>query len=338
MTRLWTAYLITNLIAVAILTGVSWAIVYYLSWIPLVEEGGLAKLLALLSQPRLADTLWWREFLGPAFDLLIIAVAVVGTWWSLGHFAAEARNQGKWRRYYASEEGKKDVWILRFTLWQRIQHLWMMITFIIAAFTGFAMYFANNPYWKFVAVDRDLYVTIHVAAGWAMGILVILHFAYYGVQVLLAKLKGESVLKKYPILMFYTLTFYKNLVKRLLWTFTEKVPKPRVHKYDCEQLFEYWGIYWGILVLGIPGAIMSIWGPAALNGVLWVMHTKEAILAVMFILLVHMTYAHFLPTVFPLDPTFIHGRMPLKRVKEEHSLWYEDLVKEKPELASQARG
>ncbi len=327
MRRLWTAYLVTNLIAIALLVGVSWTIVYFLAWVPLVNEGGLVKLLDLIAHPQLTSTLWWREFLSSAFDVLIIAVTIVGTWWSLGHFAAEAREQGKWRRYYASEEGKRDVWVLRFTLWQRIQHLWMMITLIITAFTGFAMYFSDNPYWQFIMVDRDLYVTIHVAAGWAMGVLVILHFTYYAVQALIAKLRGENLLEKYPILWFYTLTFYKNLVKRLLWTFTGRVAKPLVHKYDCEQLFEYWGIYWGILVLGIPGAIMSVWGPQVLNGVLWVTHVKEAVLAVTFILLVHISYAHFIPTIFPLDPTFIHGRMPLRRVKEEHPLWYEDLVK-----------
>ncbi len=327
MKRLWTLYLVSNLIAVAVLVGVSWLLVYLMAWIPLVEEGGLARLFQLLAKPEIFDTIWWREFLGPAFDILIIAVAIIGTWWTLGHFAAEARNQGKWRKYYASEEGRRDVWVLRFTLWQRIQHLWMMITFIIAAFTGFAMHFANNPYWQMLMPSRDLYAVIHVIAGWAMGILVLIHFTYYAVQAILAKIRGESLLEKYPILWFYTLTFLKNLVKRLLWTITPRVGKPRVHKYDCEQLFEYWGIYWGILVLGIPGALMSIYGPQALNGVLWVMHVKEAVLAVVFILLVHMSYAHFLPTVFPIDTTFIHGRMPLKRVREEHPLWYEDLVR-----------
>ncbi len=325
--RLWTAYLITNLIAIAIIVGVSWAIIYYLAWIPLMQEGGISKFFELLGQMDLKSTLWWRDFLAVAFDILIIIIGIVGTWWSIGHFAVEARNQGKWRRYYKSEEGKRDIWVLRFTLWQRIQHLWMMITFIIVAFTGFTMYFADNPYWKWFMVDRDLYVKIHVVAGWIMGVLVILHFAYYGTRALLAKLAGRSLLEEFPILWFYTWTFVKNFTKRMLWLITPRVKKPLVHKYDCEQLFEYWGVYWGMAVLGIPGAVMSIFGPKVLNGLFWVTHVKEAVLAVTFILMVHISYAHLLPTVFPMDTTYIHGRMPLKRIKEEHPLWYEYLVR-----------
>ena len=327
MTRLWTLYLVTNLVAVAVLVGIGWAIVYYMAWIPFNEAGGLARLLELLAKPDIWSTLWWREFLALAFDVLIFVVAAIGTWWTLGHFAVEARRQGLWRRYYRSEEGRRDVWVLRLTLWQRIQHLWMLITFAVTAYTGFAMHLANNPYWKdLFGVNRDLYVTVHVAAGWAMGVLVVLHFAYYGVRALLAKLSGRSLLEEFPMLQFYTLTFLKNFARRMAWLVTGRVRKPLVHKYDCEQLFEYWGIYWGIAVLGIPGAIMSIWGPQVLNGVLWVMHYKEAILAVVFILMVHIAYAHFMPTVFPVDTTFIHGRMPARRVKEEHPLWYKQLV------------
>jgi len=312
---------------VAIVVGVSWAFVYVLAWIPLMHEHGISQLFQAIEHPRLLSSVWWRDFLSPTFDVLIILVAIVGTWWSLGHFAAEARNQRKWRLYYKSEEGRRDVWVLRFTLWQRIQHLWMMITLIIVAFTGFAMYFANDPYWKYLMPSRDLYVKIHVVTGWAMGVLIILHFTYYLTRMLLDKLAGKSLMEEYPMLQFYTIRFYKNLLKRLAWTIKRGVERPLVDKYDCEQLFEYWGVYWGIAVLGIPGAIMSVVGPGALNGALWVMHTKEAVLAVTFLLMVHIAYTHFLPTVFPMDPTYINGRMPLKRVKEEHPLWYERLVR-----------
>lgn len=324
--KLWTIYLVSSLIALALVAGISWVIVYYFAWLPLVHEG-LPKLPKLLAELDLANTLWWRDALAVAFDILIIVVAVIGTWWSIGHFAALAREQGKWWRYYHSEESKRDQWIQRLTLWQRIQHVWMIITFVICAFTGFVMYLGNNPYWKELYVSRELYVTLHIYSGIAMGILVILHFAYYTVRGLLAKLEGKSLMKEFPILQLYTAKFLKDLVKRLLWTVTARVASPKFHKYNSEQLFEYWGIYWGIAILGIPGIIMAIYGPAVLDGVLWVMHVKEAVLAVVFLLLVHITYTHFNPTVFPLNTVFIHGKMPLRQVEEEHPEWYEELAR-----------
>ncbi len=324
LTKLWFA---SNFILLVLLIGVSWAMVYYLAIIPFQEEGGFAKLSELLSNPQLSRTLWWYDFLALAFDLLIVAVAIIGSTWVMGHFAVEAREFRKWKRYY-KEQGQYDVWVKRIGLWERIQHIWMMITFIICAFTGFTMYFGNNPYWKFIYASRETYVTIHILSGLAMGVLVVLHISYYGVQAITSKLRGEKLLEKYELLKFYTLTFYKTLFRTLGWSITERIKPAKVGKYDEEQTFEYWGVYWGIAILGIPGLIMALYGPKAYDGVMWIMHTKEAILAVVFILLVHIGYTHFRPSVFPYDPTFIHGKMPLKRIKEEHPLWYEKLVKE----------
>ena len=324
LTKFW---LFTNLFMVALLVGISWTIIYYLAWIPLKSSGGISHWLSVALHPELGRTLWWREFLAGAFDILIMLVGAVGTLWTLGHFAAEAKHFRKWKRYY-KEKGKLDVWVKRIGLWERIQHIWMMITFIICAYTGFVMYFSNNPYWRFLMTSRDTFVRIHVISGLAMGVLVALHFGYYTVQAIIAKRRGEKLMEKFPILRFYTLTFFKALIRRLAWTFYPKVKPLKVHKYNCEQMFEYWGVYWGIAVLGIPGLIMVLEGPKALDGVLWTMHTKEAVLAVTFILLVHISYTHLRPSIFPYDPVFITGKMPLGQIKEEHPLWYEQLVRE----------
>jgi len=329
--RLWTAYLIADWILVTIFVGGTWTIIYFLGYKPLEAEGGLHQFFKLLSEMNLRSTLWWRDFLSVGFDILIILLGFFGTWWSLGNFAIRAREQKKWRLYYKSEEGKRDIWVLRFSLWQRIQHIWVIITFILCAFTGFEMYLANNPYWHMLYVSRDLYVRIHVISGWLMGVIVLLHFGYYTTRFLIdlfSPSRKESIFDKWPIWRIFTWQFVKDLVNRLLYTIHPKLGKmPKVHKYDCEEMFEYWGVYWGMAVLGIPGAIMSIWGPQVLNGVFWITHVKEAVLAISWILMVHIVYVHLNPSTFPMDPTYIHGKMPLRRIKEEHPLWYEYLVR-----------
>lgn len=318
--RLWTPRLVGNLISTAVVVGIGWVLVYYFAILPLTSEG--PRLLeSVTANFNPASSLWWRDFLALAFDLLILFVAIIGTWWTLGHVAIEAREAGKWRRYYKSSEAKGDVWVQRLGLWQRVQHVWMIVTFVICAFTGFVMHLANNPYWRMLYTSREAFVTIHVLSGVAMGVLIILHFTQYLVEALLAKARGEGLRKKYPMLEIYSLRFLRMLWRALLNALTPRVRREPYGKYDPEQLFEYWGVYWGIAVLGIPGIIMAIYGPSALNGALWVMHFKEAVLAVTFLLMVHIAYTHFRPSVFPLDPTFIHGKMPLRRVREEHELW-----------------
>jgi hypothetical protein len=74
--------------------------------------------------------------------------------------------------------------------------------------------------------------------------------------------------------------------------------------------------------------LLLAFGPQVLDGIFWVTHVKEAVLAVTFIVMVHIAYAHFRPSVFPLDPTFLWGKMPMKRVEEEHPRWAAELKKE----------
>lgn len=322
------ALALVNLIAAAITLGVSWTIVYYLAWKPLMEMS--PRIPEILTTLNVTSTLWWRDFLALFFDILIILVVAPGTLWVMAHLAVELRRVGEWFKYERSPEGRQDKWVLRLTVSQRIQHIVMIITFVTCMITGFAMHYANDPYVRlYIFADRETFVTLHIISGFVMGVLVIAHFTYYATLFLgIAWRNGFRVaVSSFPIFRFYTLSYFKSLVQIFGWGFSGRVQRPRYHKYDNEQLFEYWAVYWGIAILGIPGLLMTLWGPGALDGVLWVMHYKEAILAVTFILLVHITYTHFRPTDFPINLVFIHGRMPLKRIKEDHPEWYEELVR-----------
>jgi len=303
-----------------LLSGVSFAWTYYLSLEPLVR-GGFARFLQLLGEFNITSIIWWRDFLDVAFDLLIAALFVVAFIWVWGNFAVSMHEFRKWRKV------KPKATVERFNIWQRIQHVWVIVTFAICAFTGYVMYFGNNPYWQFLYVSRELYVTIHVISGVLLGIVIAYHFFHYSVRGLIALYRRE-LLKSLPIVGLFTLSMIKESIRNFLYFVTPKVGKPRYHKYDFEQYFEYWGVYWGVAVLGIPGAVMAIWGPSVLSGLFWVTHVKEAALAVLWIIFTHFGSTHFAPKNFPLDDTFITGKMPVERVKEEHPLWYEELVKE----------
>jgi len=320
---------LVNLVTTAITLGVSWTIVYYLAWKPLIEIS--PRIPEIITTLHVTSTLWWREFLALFFDILIILVAAYGTLWVMAHLAVEAWRVGEWFRYERSPEGRMDKWIQKMTISQRIQHIVMIVTFVICMITGFAMHYANDPYWRLYVyiASRDTLVTIHIISGLMMGVLCVAHFTYYTTVFLGVVWRSgfRVAIESFPIIKIYTLSYLKSLVQIVGWGFSSRIPRPRYHKYDGEQLFEYWGVYWGIAILGIPGLIMVLWGPSVLDGVLWVMHYKEAILAVTFLLLVHITYTHFRPTHFPINLVFLHGKMPLKRIKEDHPEWYEELVK-----------
>ncbi len=310
--------LVGSIISTAIVVSLGWLLVYHYAIKSLIARG--AGITEILLSVNLSSAAWWRDFIAVAFDVLILIIAFFGTWWVLGHLALEAAEAGKWRKYYKSAEAKDDVWVERLSLWQRIQHIWIMLTFIACAYTGLALNL------KLYTTRAD-FLVIHVYSGFAMGVLVIIHFLQYLIDAILSKAAGQSLRRKYPMLEFYSLRFVRNFFKALVRTISSKVKPDPYGKYDPEQLFEYWGVYWGMVVLGIPGVIMALYGPNVLEGLLWVMHTKEAILAIMFILVVHMGYTHLRPKVFPMDSTYLSGKMPMKRIKEEHPLWAEELLR-----------
>lgn len=67
----------------------------------------------------------------------------------------------------------------------------------------------------------------------------------------------------------------------------------------------------------LPGWIV----PAAL-----VAHSDEAMLALIWIFMVHIFFNHFSPGSFPMNTSIFTGKVPRERYREEHPLEYEEMV------------
>ena len=65
-----------------------------------------------------------------------------------------------------------------------------------------------------------------------------------------------------------------------------------------------------------------------------IIHGDEAILAIGWILFVHLYNSHLRMNVFPMDPVIFTGRVPIEHLKHDKAAWYDRLVREgkiKPE-------
>ena len=67
----------------------------------------------------------------------------------------------------------------------------------------------------------------------------------------------------------------------------------------------------------LPGWVI----PAAL-----VAHSDEAMLALIWIFMVHIFFNHFAPGVFPINTSIFTGKVPKERYRREHALEYERLL------------
>jgi cytochrome b subunit of formate dehydrogenase len=313
--------LVGSLVALVVVLGLAWARLYALTIEALMLEGSLRVQKLLSLSP--ASLPWWRELLALLLDAIIIVVAVIASVWVVSRFILEAREAGRWRLYYRSPEAKQDRWVERFTLGQRLQYLWGLLAIVALYVTSLAAHLD--------LADRALALTLHVYSGAALGVLIVIHTLYYGVQAVAAAIRGEKVAEKLPLLKAYSGRYVKDFLKALVKP-ANQTTLQHYGKYDLGQLFEYWVIYWSLVVAGVTGILLAAYGPAVLDGVAWVVHWRMAVLVPTVVLLMHVGYDHFRPRTFPIDTTFLHGRIPLKRVREEYPGWAVQLEKEKVEV------
>jgi cytochrome b subunit of formate dehydrogenase len=104
----------------------------------------------------------------------------------------------------------------------------------------------------------------------------------------------------------------KDLFGHMRW-FLGLGPKPQFERYAYWEKFDYWAVFWGMIVIGFSGYAMWFapffahflpgW---ALNAVL-VIHSDEGLLAILFIFSIHFVNTHLRPDSFPMDMVIFTG-------------------------------
>ena len=120
----------------------------------------------------------------------------------------------------------------------------------------------------------------------------------------------------------------KDLFGHLRW-FVGLGPKPQFERYAYWEKFDYWAVFWGMIVIGFSGYAMWFapffarflpgW---ALNAVL-VIHSEEGLLAILFIFSIHFVNTHLRPDSFPMDMVVFTGVESEEEFKHKRPLEYE---------------
>jgi cytochrome b subunit of formate dehydrogenase len=122
----------------------------------------------------------------------------------------------------------------------------------------------------------------------------------------------------------------QDLVGHLRW-FVGLGPKPKFDRYAYWEKFDYWAVFWGMIVIGFSGYAMWFapffarflpgW---ALNAVL-VIHSEEGLLAILFIFSIHFVNTHLRPDSFPMDMVIFTGVESEEEFKHKRTQEYERL-------------
>ncbi len=280
----------------------------------LISSICLIWLVTLVIEPMVTTTVQFTAngVIGFGFDLLITILILI----ALVHNSLDLMTTAAYR-VKKPKMDKSVPKVKRFSLNETFQHLTLIASTGISALTGFTLMFYLSWGSSVAGYLGGLSQTldIHYGSAIVMGVLVAYHFGYYSAKYLTNRLLKQPAR--------FDINFHRKDISDLfasLKFYLGRGPKPKFGKYSYAQKFDYWGIYWGMVILGLPGLLIWSGGLNAEGGLAFIFHVKEALLAVLFLGVFHFYQVHFTPRQFPADLTLFTGVVSEEEMAEDHPL------------------
>lgn len=287
-------------------------------------------------------------FIGALFVLLIVSTfgpSVVLQSLELLHIVIgrhdpehHAREE-KARRLMADPRRREKL--IRFTPHQRLQHWFLFATFTALVLTGFPIKFADRD-WAPWLIDMmgnlEVARTIHRIAGLGLIFGMIYHLVFVGIAAWQEKRNTGKPLWKVALdlPMVARPEDLKYLLKLLGYLLFLRKQRPEAGRFSLKEKFEYFGVFWGSMLLGVTGILMweNAWFtryvPGRLLTISSLVHTFEAYLAFLHVFVIHMIGVILMPTVFPLSRAMLSGETPPAEMAEAHSLMLAEADRNSP--------
>lgn len=198
----------------------------------------------------------------------------------------------------------------------------MMSSFIVLALTGLPQKFSElgvSQWWVASLGGLETVRTIHHVAAFIMLTDCAYHLSYLMYRI--------GVQRRFECLrMVPTFKDLREGLQMMLYFLGLAPEKPKFDRFSYLEKFDYWAVFWGIVIIGGSGLILMF--PVAVTSLMpgqtvslaLTLHTHEAILAVGWILIMHMFNVHLAPWVFPFNPAIFTGKLSARRYAEDHPL------------------
>lgn len=241
---------------------------------------------------------------------------------------------------------KEEETFLRFGWNFRFQHIVLLTSTVMLILTGVPLKYPKNSVSQFII-------------GWfggSAGARSVHHFfalglifvgIYHLVYSFWARDGRKDFFELLPNLKDFSDVF--NQIKYYLGIKKEKV---KYGRFSYVEKFDYWAVYWGLIMMIGTGAIMWLFqgnfdpiifgeinlsfGPSLITKIVYdiarAMHSDEALLATLVIIGWHFYNVHLNPHKFPMSKVWLTGKMTKKEMLDEHPLEYEKIMKDKEEI------
>lgn len=208
----------------------------------------------------------------------------------------------------------------------RITEHWLnAATFVILVITGLSQKFHDYQIsqWLIMTLGGiDAARMIHRYSGVILAALTINHVLVASYGILFQKWQPSMVIHRKDFIdAIDNIKYYLGITEQ----------PARCDRFDYKQKFEYWGVVVGGMLMIATGAMLwfptlvTRFLPGQLIPVAKALHTNEALLAFLVIIIWHIYNAIFSPEVIPVDTVIFTGKISHHRMMHEHPLEYERL-------------
>ena len=234
-----------------------------------------------------------------------------------------------------SEHSQEQV--VRTNLWFRIAHWGVMLSFPTLVFTGFALKYPDS-WWSapFLLWGRHeaFRGTLHRAAA----VVLLASTLYHFVHLALNRRDRRFLLAMLPKWKDAT-----DLVGVVRYNLNLRKDEPQFGKFNYAEKMEYWAFLWGTVVMAISGLLLWFNNFALRHCPKWItdaataVHWYEALLATFSILLWHFYMVIFDPLVYPMDTSWLDGKVPAEHYRHTRPAYLRMLKLPGPAESASAR-
>ena len=214
---------------------------------------------------------------------------------------------------------------LRWDRHQRLQHLLLILSVTTLVLTGLPLKYTEAGLSRFImrtVGGPETAGIMHRTAAILLALAAVYHLLYLG---------AVSRRQGWATVMWPRGQDVRDLMQMLRYFVGLSPHPPRFGRYSYTEKFEYWAVVWGTLIMLATG--FMLWFPVGTAGVFSVLvlhiaqviHSYEALLAALSLIIWHFYHAHLNPDVFPMSKVWLTGRITEKEFRHHHPLEYERL-------------
>ncbi len=252
-----------------------------------------------------------------------------------------------------------DEVFCRMNLAERIQHWLLILAFVTLIATGLPLFFYEFRFFQWLIPSGrafDIRGILHRAAAVVLILNLVWH-AFYTVFTARGRANFRAMVPRAKDFRDAFEQLFHNLgVTRLAhrlgigrkffaahpyWLFEQA---PRYDRYNFVEKFEYWAVAWGSLIMIVSGFFLWDVGlslklfPLWVHNIFIVVHSYEAILAFLAVIIWHMYNVHLNPESFPMSRIWLNGRITGLELRTLHPLEYERILEERRKAAREEQG